>query len=371
MSNREFNATRTMLANAMATAGAELLEYMNVGAALAAIPNTEPQQYVVAGTLAMIGKLLPTPAAAGIEGLTRYGVGSNGEPYAIITGKYYLVADVERLLGAHAPVAAKLTDERIGELWVQAAEQFQRHEHGVSVHPSIHLARAIESEVLAHAGVGATTVTDEMVEAAIKAFNVFPCPENGSIARSWNRDHMRAALASAMKVATPSPQAQAAVSEQTAAEIRAKALEEAAQACDVIYQDHRDQYKGRGKYAPNNPRRADPHCDGCADGPGECASAIRELATKEAAAAEAPSQWQTMATVPMDGSEVLLYLPAPYDRIVKARWFDLWENWIEGEFPDPQDEYCGIGSRLPTHWMPLPDAPTQQQSAQGENGGEA
>ena len=46
MSHREFNAQRTMLANAMATAGAELLEYMGVGAALAAIPNTEPPKYV-------------------------------------------------------------------------------------------------------------------------------------------------------------------------------------------------------------------------------------------------------------------------------------------------------------------------------------
>lgn len=67
MSNREFTATRTMLANAFATAGAELLGYMNTAAALAAIPNTDPPRYVVAGTLAMIAKVLPSadaPAAA-------------------------------------------------------------------------------------------------------------------------------------------------------------------------------------------------------------------------------------------------------------------------------------------------------------------
>lgn len=67
MSNREVNKARTMLANAFATAGAELLEYMGTAAALAAIPNTDPPQYVVAGTLAMIGKVLPkegAPAAA-------------------------------------------------------------------------------------------------------------------------------------------------------------------------------------------------------------------------------------------------------------------------------------------------------------------
>jgi hypothetical protein len=37
-----------------------------------------------------------------------------------------------------------------------------------------------------------------MVESAIKAFNDFPCPENGSVARSWNREHMRAALNAAL-----------------------------------------------------------------------------------------------------------------------------------------------------------------------------
>ena len=59
MSNREFNEKRTGLANEFAAAGARLLDYMGTGGALAAIPNTEPQQYVVAGTLQLIAKLLP------------------------------------------------------------------------------------------------------------------------------------------------------------------------------------------------------------------------------------------------------------------------------------------------------------------------
>lgn len=71
---QKFTATRTMLANAMATAGAELLEYMGTAGALAAIPNTDPQQYVVAGTLQIIGKLLPavdgTPAVQAQAELT-------------------------------------------------------------------------------------------------------------------------------------------------------------------------------------------------------------------------------------------------------------------------------------------------------------
>lgn len=49
----------TRLANAFANAGAAFLRHMGTGGALAAIPDTDPQQYVVAGTLAMIGEVLP------------------------------------------------------------------------------------------------------------------------------------------------------------------------------------------------------------------------------------------------------------------------------------------------------------------------
>lgn len=82
-------------------------------------------------------------------------------------------------------------------------------------------------------------------------------------------------------------------------------------------------------------------------------------------AAQAPVRevpgWKPIEAAPKDGSEVLLWLPAPYSRIAKARWFDLWENWQEGEFPSDQDEYSGIGCQLPTHYMPLPAAPVQQE----------
>lgn len=113
MSNREFTATRTMLANAFATAGAELLDYMGTAAALAAIPNTDPPRYVVAGTLAMIAKVLPS---------------------------------------ADAPAAATvLTDERIEQVWdeVPLTGAF------TMVEARRKFARAIEREVLAHAGVTA------------------------------------------------------------------------------------------------------------------------------------------------------------------------------------------------------------------------
>jgi len=46
-------------------------------------------------------------------------------------------------------------------------------------------------------------VTDEQLDAALDAFNVFPCPMNGSVVRFPHPDQMRAAIAAAL--ATPSP----------------------------------------------------------------------------------------------------------------------------------------------------------------------
>ena len=76
--------------------------------------------------------------------------------------------------------------------------------------------------------------------------------------------------------------------------------------------------------------------------------------------AEVP-RWLPIENAPKDGSEVLLWLPAPYNRMEKARWFDLWENWQLGDFPDDSDEYCGIGSALPTHYMSIPADPAPSE----------
>lgn len=71
----------------------------------------------------------------------------------------------------------------------------------------------------------------------------------------------------------------------TSWEVRDEALQEAADVCAAIYQDHRDQYKGRGKWATqDNPRRADTHADGCSDGASQCEDAILELKSQPAAA---------------------------------------------------------------------------------------
>lgn len=68
--------------------------------------------------------------------------------------------------------------------------------------------------------------------------------------------------------------------------------------------------------------------------------------------------WKTIDTVPRDGMEVMIYLGTPYNQVRLAHWFEAWGNWQEGPDPDPaMDNYCGIGSGVPTHWMPLPSPP--------------
>lgn len=137
------------------------------------IPGTGKR--ILIGNDAYLAKVVapavsPAPAAAGIEGLLPWHL-NELRAYTITApkGPFYVAADVERLLGAHAALLdecrrdrdalranlaearlvhagepAKLTDERIDELWKHSCEvsgdttqQFVRH-----------FARA----VLAHAG---------------------------------------------------------------------------------------------------------------------------------------------------------------------------------------------------------------------------
>lgn len=76
--------------------------------------------------------------------------------------------------------------------------------------------------------------------------------------------------------------------------------------------------------------------------------------------ADSAAGWLPVETAPKDGTDVLLYLGAPWNKVEKAYWFPLWENWQRSDdIPDPvRDEYCGIGSGIPTHWQPLPPAPS-------------
>lgn len=40
-------------------------------------------------------------------------------------------------------------------------------------------------------------ISEAQIDAALEAFNDFPCPENGSICRGWNREQMTAVIAAA------------------------------------------------------------------------------------------------------------------------------------------------------------------------------
>lgn len=64
---------RTDLANQFAAAGAKLLDFTMTAGALAAIPNTMPQQYAVAGSLESISAVLPAAESSHPQRRMRHG----------------------------------------------------------------------------------------------------------------------------------------------------------------------------------------------------------------------------------------------------------------------------------------------------------
>jgi len=111
----EFETKRTYLANAFAAAGAELLGYLAItDTAVAAISDTQPQKYAVAGTLngilSMAGKMMGEDGVTGLEGLTRWEPrGSRSSATGALMhpsedGTWLHVEDVELLLAAPAAV---------------------------------------------------------------------------------------------------------------------------------------------------------------------------------------------------------------------------------------------------------------------------
>lgn len=221
----------------------------------------------------------PAPAAAGIEGLTRYVLCTDGEMRPVsnaaqrISGEFYYVSDVERLLGAHAAEPAKLTDERINELYEEATSYQLVDEDYAGVRLFV---RAIEREVLgAHAGVVAAEPehmsTDESREYLVKFMEQhftdktfhryirgeYPTRNNLAGDFAWQ-------LARALRMPA-APAAQAPV--QNAEEVRRAALEEAAKMCDE---------KFRARSVMGFAREAS-----CAR---SLAEEIRAIASKEAAA---------------------------------------------------------------------------------------
>jgi hypothetical protein len=126
MNNREINETRTKLLMKLAEAGRAALEFDPLAtSALAAIPDTNPQQYVAAGTLKMIAKVLPTVDAPAVQ--------------------------------AHA----ELTDERIDSHIIKSGVMDKAWPTQLALHA---FARAIESELRA----GSSDVRNEALEEVAK-----------------------------------------------------------------------------------------------------------------------------------------------------------------------------------------------------------
>lgn len=69
-------------------------------------------------------------------------------------------------------------------------------------------------------------------------------------------------------------------------------------------------------------------------------------------------KWQPIATVPLNGTRVLLWLRAPYNRCELASFCAPWGTWlVDDEHYDMDGEACGIGRAVPSHWMPEPQEP--------------
>lgn len=66
------------------------------------------------------------------------------------------------------------------------------------------------------------------------------------------------------------------------------------------------------------------------------------------------NEWQAIDTAPKDGASVLLYSPVLFGEQIVVAYYELgqWHD-LMGRVPQP------------THWMPLPKAPKEQQ-AEGE-----
>lgn len=66
-----------------------------------------------------------------------------------------------------------------------------------------------------------------------------------------------------------------------------------------------------------------------------------------------------MKDSPKDGREILIYIPYAGGRIEKVKYSVEWDVWVTQEPDYKFDEFYGIGTLVPTHWMNLPEFPKQ------------
>lgn len=101
----------------------------------------------------------------------------------------------------------------------------------------------------------------------------------------------------------------------------------------------------------------------------EMMSLIRDLLTAYKALREA-SQWRDIESAPKDGSEVIVYRPLASNsgdkEIAIKRTVSYNNSCWQSTVPEGREavNYTD-GACYPTHWMPLPAAPTEQSTLKG------
>jgi hypothetical protein len=174
----EFETKCTALANAFAAAGADWLGYMGMtDTVVAAIPDTQPQKYAVAGTLkgilSMAGKMMGEDGVTGLEGLTRY---SDEEIASAPCAhrSFYDAADVERLLAAPAAVE-KPTDKHVQAVRraAECVESYGRDDLAV-------LLREVAADLSSQPAVSQPTgdLTDEQIRDAVQGIYLSDFQDN-------------------------------------------------------------------------------------------------------------------------------------------------------------------------------------------------
>ena len=66
-------------------------------------------------------------------------------------------------------------------------------------------------------------------------------------------------------------------------------------------------------------------------------------------------KWQPIETAPRDGTVIL----AAHSGAVFDAWWDGVSAWVDGTTSDITDDFVEF---YPTHWMPLPEPPTQEKT---------
>ena len=69
------------------------------------------------------------------------------------------------------------------------------------------------------------------------------------------------------------------------------------------------------------------------------------------------SVWQPIETAPKDGTPILIYEPPYFDATPHATYVCSWDTYKEAWVEHSGECYAQYE---PTHWMPLPEPPTQE-----------